>query len=86
MKSRSLLQAAGVFEMIFACRVAGICSDWYVFGSVARGAQLPSDIDILCIVQKPGDVSAVYRASEVHLLRAPIHLRILSVENEASLN
>lgn len=72
--------------MMFACRVLGICSDWYVFGSVAKGAHCPSDIDILCIVRGSGDISVIYRVCEVYLLRAPIHLRVLSVDNEVSLD
>ena len=72
--------------MISKCRKAMSCCDWYVFGSVARGAYLPADIDILCVVDGQKDILLVRKTCETYLLCAPIHLRILTKKNVSSLN
>lgn len=85
MKASDLLQASGVFDMISECCRGGIDADWYMFGSAAKGTPLPNDIDILCVAKTSADLPNVWGICETYLLRAPIHLRTLSRENEASL-
>lgn len=82
MKTSDLLRAAGVHEMISACRECGVSADWYIFGSASRVGTLPNDIDILCVVQNSEETGRVWRTCESYLLRAPIHLRTLSTESE----
>jgi predicted nucleotidyltransferase len=86
LNKRDLLRRAGVFEMIDKCRRSNIEAEWFVFGSVSRGNVLPNDIDILCVAESSESLSEIWHVCEDHLLRAPIHLRVLSSENEIVFN
>ena len=81
-----ILHESGVHDMIQFALNKGVSAEWYVFGSVSRGETSPKDIDILCILKSSTQISKVWQICEPHLLRAPIHLRTLSVKNEKSLN
>ena len=81
----NILRSAGVVEMISDCNAAGISAEWLVFGSVARGKPLPEDIDLLCLVESYDHRAKIVFVCEAFLLSAPIHLRILSRQDEARL-
>lgn len=77
---------AGVSEMLEACRDLDLEADWYIFGSAARGDEMPADIDVLCVVDSYEVGRAIKRAVDVFLLGNPIDLRILSRVDEAELD
>lgn len=86
MNIESLLKESGIIEMISACHEKNILAKWYIFGSVARGSEEASDIDILCVVPASDSIEETYNVCHGFLLRSPTDLRVLSSKNEKSLN
>ena len=71
--------------MIEACKEVDGDIRWYVFGSVLQNQQSPSDIDILCISPDPQTCCRVRSRCADFLLNAPIHLRLLTNQQEQAL-
>ncbi len=86
MNGNDILVRAGVDAMMIAC--AGLKAEltWYVFGSVLIDELSPGDIDILCVAPDASVLGGVQKACEEHLLKAPIHLRLLTSDQEHELN
>ncbi|WP_407696690.1 nucleotidyltransferase domain-containing protein [Sneathiella aquimaris] len=72
--------------MIDDCQSLRQNLNWYVFGSVIRNIESPSDIDILCVVKDQKTMRLVKERCEKHLLCAPIHLRLLTEKDEEALH
>ena len=56
---------------------------WYFFGSAHEGLPTASDIDLLVICETHEMADAVRRSVDVDQLTRPIHLSILTREEEA---
>lgn len=71
-----------------ADKIGPVCtgSEWYLFGSVARGSSLPSDIDlmILCVDDLQSDT--LRGAIDQDALTLPIHLCLLTFDEAAEIN
>jgi predicted nucleotidyltransferase len=80
-----LLREFGVMAMIAECRAKGCIAEWFVFGSASRGVDLPSDIDVLCVVKSDGEIERISSICSYYLMQAPIHLRLLSEKDEVQL-
>lgn len=61
-------------------------SEWYLFGSVARGSATPSDIDlmILCVDDRQADT--LRNLIDQDALALPIHLCLLTFEEAKEIN
>lgn len=65
-----------------ACIEADIQVDWYVFGSYSRGCASPADIDVLGLVRAKSSILRVKAVTEHILLELPIHLTLLTFDDE----
>jgi predicted nucleotidyltransferase len=59
---------------------------WFLFGSAALGAPAPSDVDVLVLCSGDEEAMAVrYRLADA-CLRFPLHLLVLTQEEERELD
>jgi predicted nucleotidyltransferase len=80
------VNAARVPDLIRLCESRGISCEWYIFGSVAAGGRSPSDIDVLLICDDEHSLDSVQDEVKEYLLRAPIHLVVMTSQEERDLN
>src|SRR6478736_726871 len=58
---------------------------WYLFGSVARRAKLPIDVDLLIVYQNDSDVRELRKGLEPLSGSLPLHLLFLREDEENEL-
>lgn len=63
-----------------------IGSEWYLFGSVARGSATPSDIDLMILCVDNGQADALRNLIDQDVLALPIHLSLLTFEEAEEIN
>lgn len=82
MSLTEILTFAGFFKMKSVSRSIDAELSWYVFGSVLKGQSSPSDIDVLCVTPDSSVSIQVYHCCHDCLMKAPIHLRVLTKKQE----
>lgn len=61
-------------------------ADWYLFGSASTEASNASDIDLVIVCQSHAMADAIRRTIDVDQLKHPIHLSILTEEEEREIH
>lgn len=61
-------------------------ADWYLFGSASAEVSKASDIDLVVICQSHAMADAIRRAVDRDQLERPIHLSILTEEEEQEIH
>jgi predicted nucleotidyltransferase len=61
-------------------------ASWYLFGSLAKQAELPGDIDLLIIYKNDSDAIALRELLAEYGRRNPLHLMLLRDDEEKELH
>jgi predicted nucleotidyltransferase len=60
-------------------------AQWYLFGSVIRGVQTPTDIDLLIVYKRDSDAHELRKGLEPFSWSLPLHLLLLRTDEESEL-
>lgn len=60
-------------------------AEWYLFGSAKFDSSSAKDIDLLVICETPAMADAVRRSVDLDCMHAPIHLSILTQDEESEI-
>lgn len=61
-------------------------SRWYLFGSALERPQVAADIDVVVICGSDADADAIRRFVNAYEIYPPLHLSILTEEEEAEID